>query len=215
MQQQTPASSIGRPKGGRPRKNYDHLIGATRNYLLINAIYRANNELFAAATCTRCGTLHDCRLRDVLSGHTKSCKCLRPHQYLVNIATLADRIPEHRLADMWAEHFAGAGRWAIATANRLAVEVVDFALRRYQRILDRIIGTGHALRTAARAVPAKVAEYLKKAEIRVQNVLSRARAAEAASEKAGKAWEWTMRRWMREESAKYKPLHPDAVVEFV
>jgi hypothetical protein len=191
----------------------------------------ARNELRVAATCTRCGTHAECRLHDVLRGHTKSCKCLRPEQYLVNVSALADRIPEPKLARMWAKHFSGADRWAIATAYRLAVEVVDFGLRRYQQILDHIINTGHALMVACatptrsgqprQAVPAKVAEYLKKTEMRYQNIMRRARESEAERKAGDKAWDWKMREWWKEQQdskinidLRALLMDPGTVVEF-
>ena len=140
-------------KGGRPRKSYDYLIGTVHHFLVIDRIFRrAQNEPYAATTCTRCGTHTECRLRDILSGHTKSCKCLRPEQYLTNIKVQADRLPEQKVAQIWSMHFSGADRWAIAIEHKLAVIVVDFALRRYQRILDRIINTGRALTMATQSV---------------------------------------------------------------
>ena len=219
MQNRTQAEMAGQShKGGRPRKSYDYLIGTTHNFLVIDRIFRGvKNEPYAGTTCTRCGKHTECRLRDVLSGHTKSCKCLRPEQYLTNIKTLCDRLPEQKVAQMWSMHFAGAGRWAIATAHKVAVIVVDFALRRYQRFLDRVISSGFALwiaKQTAHPVPAQVTEYLLKSECRVLNIFRRARAAEAEMDARCRAWEWMMRQWMRD-NMHLIPIDSDAVVEFV
>src|ERR1035437_638204 len=160
----TPVKSVDQSnKGGRPRKSYDHLIGTTHNFLVIDRIFRdAEHEPRADTTCTRCGTHTECRLRDILKGHTKSCKCLRPEQYLINVKDQAARLPEQKVAEMWSMHYAGATRWDIAWKHKLAVVVVDFALRRYQRFLDGYTTRGLALWLAEQtiqAVPAKVAEY--------------------------------------------------------
>ena len=219
MQDRTPAENGGQSsKGGRPRKSYDHLIGTDHNFLVIDRVFRGvKNEPYAGTTCIRCGTRTECRLRDVLSGHTKSCKCLRPEQYLTNIRTLADRLPDQKLAQMWSMHFAGSGRWAIATAHKVAVIVVDFALRRYQRSLDRVISSGCALwivKETINAVPAQVTEFLLKSECRVLNIFRRARAAEAEVDARCRAWEWMIRQWMRD-NMHIKLIDSDAVVEFV
>jgi hypothetical protein len=219
MQNRTPTKNAGQAsKGGRPRKSYDYLIGTAHNFLVIDRIFRGDkNEPYAATTCIRCGTRTECRLRDILSGHTKSCKCLRPEQYLTNIKTLADRLPDQKLAQMWSMHFAGSGRWAIATAHKVAVIVVDFALRRYQHSLDRVISSGYAswiVKETINAVPAQVTEYLQKSECRVLNIFRRARAAEAEVDARCRAWEWMMRQWMRD-NMHLIPIDSDAVVEFV
>ena len=206
MQNGPAVATAGRTnKGGRPRKSYDYLIG------------RAQNEPYAATTCTRCGTHTECRLRDILSGHTKSCKCLRPEQYLTNIKVQADRLPEQKVAQIWSMHFSGADRWAIAIEHKLAVIVVDFALRRYQRILDRIINTGRALTMATQSVTPQVREYLRKAEYRFQNLLRRASISWAESEKDIRAWERMQRRYDRDHPTDHwwMRLGPDVEVEFL
>jgi hypothetical protein len=155
-------------------------------------------------------------LRDILSGHTKSCKCLRPEQYLTNVGSQADQLPEQKVAQIWSMHFSGAGRWAIAIEHKLAVIVVDFALRRYQRILDGIINTGRALLMATRAVTPQVRDYLRKAEYRFQNALRRASERAVESDKACRAWEWMMRRYIRDHAQEWHtPIGPDDEVEFL
>jgi len=204
-------------KGGRPRKCYDYLIGTVHHFLVIDRIFRrAQNEPYAATTCTRCGTHTECRLRDILSGHTKSCKCLRPEQYLTNVGSQADQLPEQKVAQIWSMHFSGAGRWAIAIEHKLAVIVVDFALRRYQRILDGIINTGRALLMATRAVTPQVRDYLRKAEYRFQNVLRRASERAVESDKTCRAWERMMRRYIQDHAQEWHtPIGPDDEVEFL
>ena len=205
-------------KGGRPRKCYDYLIGTVHHFLVIDRIFRrAQNEPYAATTCTRCGIHTECRLRDILSGHTKSCKCLRPEQYLANVGAQADQLPEQKVAQIWSMHFSGAGRRAIAIEHKLAVIVVDFALRRYQRILDGIINTGRALLMATRAVTPQVRDYLRKAEYRFQNLLRRASIRWAETEKAAEAWERMQRRYDRDHPKDYWWMHvsPHDEVEFL
>ena len=219
MQNGAAAESAGRTsKGGRPRKCYDHLIGTVHHFLVIDRIFRrAQNEPHAATTCARCGTHTECRLRDILSGHTKSCKCLRPEQYVTNIKVQADRLPEKKVPQIWSMQFSGAGRWAIAIEHKLAVIVVDFALRRYQRVLDWIINTGRALIMAMLAVTPQVHEYLRKAECRFQNIVRRASEGEAETDKAFRAWERMWRWYDREHPKDYWWMHigPHDEVEFL
>lgn len=204
-------------KGGRPRKSYDFLIGTVHHFLVIDRILRrAHNEPYAATTCTRCRAHTECRLRDILSGHTKSCKCLRPEQYLTNVESQAARLPEQKVAQIWSMHFSGAGRWAIAIEHKLAVIVVDFALRRYQRILDGIINTGRALLMATRAVTPQVRDYLRKAEYRFQNLLRRASERAAESDKDCRAWERMIRRYIRDHAQEWHtPIGPHDEVVFL
>jgi hypothetical protein len=94
---------------------------------------------------------------------------------------------------------------------------VNFALRRYQRSLDRVISSGYALwivKQTINAVPAQVTEYLRKSECRVLNIFRRARAAEAEVDARCRAWEWMMQQWMRDNLHPI-PIDSDAVVEFV
>ena len=96
------------------------------------------------------------------------------------------------MAQIWSMHFSGAGRRAIAIEHKLAVIVVDFALRRYQRILDGMMTPGRALLMATRAVTPQVRDYLRKAEYRFQNVLRRASERAVESNKTCRAWERMM-----------------------
>lgn len=203
-------------KGGRPRKSYDNLIGTTHNFLFIERIFRGvKDEPYAATTCTRCGTHTECRLRDILNGHTKSCKCLRPEQYLINVEDQAERLPEEKVATIWSMHYAGATREDIAWEHKLAVVVVDFALRRYQRFLDYYTTRGLALLLADQiihAVPAKVAEYLRKSEYRVQNIFRRCKERQPEIEAKEKAQERRDRQYGRDHS-KFIAFDPDAEKE--
>jgi hypothetical protein len=213
----TPVKSADQPnKGGRPRKSYDYLIGTTHNFLVIDRIFRgAEHEPYADTTCTRCGTHTECRLRDILKGHTKSCKCLRPEQYLINVNDQAERLPEQKVAEMWSMHYAGATRWDIAWKHKLAAVVVDFALRRYQRFLDGYTTRGLALWLAEQtiqAVPAKVAEYLRKSELRVQNIFRRARNAEAEANARFRVEDRIFRQYMSDHS-QFIPFDPTAELE--
>jgi hypothetical protein len=176
-------------KGGRPRKSYDFLIGTVHHFLVIDRILRrAHNEPYAATTCTRCRAHTECRLRDILSGHTKSCKCLRPEQYLTNVESQAARLPEQKAAQIWSMHFSGAGRWAIAIEHKLAVIVVTPQVR----------------------------EYLRKAEYRFQNLLRRASERAAQSDKDCRAWERMIRRYIRDHAQEWHtPIGPHDEVVFL
>jgi hypothetical protein len=141
---------------------------------------------------------------------------LRPEQYLTNVGAQADLLPEQKVAQLWSMHFSGTGRWAIAIEHKLAVIVVDFALRRYQRILDKIINTGRALLMAARAVTPQVREYLRKAEYRIQNILRRASERAAESDKDCRAWERMIRRYIRDHAHGWQtPIGPHDEVVFL
>ena len=60
MQNGAEAESSSRTgKGGRPRKSYDSLVGTVHHFLVIDRILRrAQNEPYAATTCTRCRRPH-------------------------------------------------------------------------------------------------------------------------------------------------------------
>jgi hypothetical protein len=98
------------PKGGRPCVGYTSVIGTVpaRSFLRVDKLFRdANMRLMAEATCARCdktgkvcGIRIVCRLRDILSGYTKSCKCLRPVQYLINVSAQAEKIPWSHLGEI-------------------------------------------------------------------------------------------------------------------
>ena len=150
----------------------------------------------------------------------------RPHEELQVLAAgavrhkrkvQADRLPEQKVAQIWSMHFSGAGRWAIAIEHKLAVIVVDFAIRRYQRVLDWIINTGRALIMSMRAVTPEVHAYLRKAECRFQNILRRASERWAETEKAAEAWERMQRRCNRDHPKDNPWMHigPHDEVEFL
>lgn len=164
--------------GGRPTREYLETVGTTPSgsFLHIDRLFRdASRRLMAAATCTLCGKQTQCRLVDILTGHTRSCKCLRPKQYVINVSTLANQIPWSRLGRIWCAHLAGRGRCALAKTFHYAVIVIDIALRRYQRWVDEIRA---ALKNEpddmpkehrGLSIPQKVIDFLRRASIRFQN----------------------------------------------
>ena len=212
--------------GGRPEVDYSQWVGTTHFGLKILRVFRTGIKKAGPRVETvcigqdeqgkACGAItSDARLRDVLRGHTKSCKCRRVSVFKKNINKQVDRLKQPVIAAMWSAHFDGATRKTIAFTHRVIAPVVDFAIRRYQKILDGCLSRGRALATATANVPARASEYLRKAEARVQNKLSRARLEEAVIDLECRVWGWKMREWMKNDWDKLSPhITPFQVCEF-
>ena len=67
MQNGAEVESAGRTgKGGRPRKSYDFLIGTVHHFLVIDRnLRRAQNEPYAATTCTSVRHTHRVPFADI------------------------------------------------------------------------------------------------------------------------------------------------------
>lgn len=125
------------PQGrGRPPQDYSKLVGTTIRQLYILGAWTTASGPVVRASCLDCGTETEARLRDIRSGHTKTCGCRRAEVYRQLCEQRVDQLSDKTIARIWAERFEGSSRLSVSTSFKLPVGVVDFASRKYQRILD-------------------------------------------------------------------------------
>ena len=136
-------------KRGRPRQDFSQHVGYVGPLgLIIEGIRetgpRAREGPHVDAVCLRCGEHSKPRLRDVLSGHSKSGGCRKKECFLAFCDRVVAGLDESVPAGVWACRYAGMTRTATAAKFNLAYPIADAALRKYQTKLDAMIAEGVA-----------------------------------------------------------------------
>lgn len=131
-------------KRGRPRKDYSSEINQEYHGHRIEKVIRSKNDGKAGpkvrTRCIRCGKPNPPplpRLRDVKSGHTQSCGCLRRDMFIERWEKKVDQLGESVVAEIW-NFCQSASRQKAATSFELHQRAVDFSLIRYKRKLDSL-----------------------------------------------------------------------------
>jgi len=135
----------------RPRQ--DHSSEIDKEYpaadgqcgLVIKSIsgYDNHGHVMVICQCTRCGKKAEKpqRLTAVRSGHSTSCGCKKRQNYSDNANRQVDKLAPETVAEYWDRVQTGESSKKIASANEIAKQTVDFAIRRYQQRLDSLSET--------------------------------------------------------------------------
>lgn len=132
---------------GRPPKNYSVEIGQVYGRSRIVAIVeglRARVGVEVRAVCLDCGKFYITRLRRLKRGETKTCGCLKKWHYRNRLAKQVSKLTPKTLEGCWLARRFNLTRCETAAKFKLAVPIVDEAVRAYQAKLDGLAEDGTA-----------------------------------------------------------------------
>jgi len=134
---------------GRPRGNYARYIGfegplGLRVESIVDEPSRAHTGPRVVAVCTLCGEHSTPRLRDLLSGHSKSGGCRKRRCFIEYCDRVVSRMDQSVVEEVWAARYQNMTRRAAASEKNLPYAIVDAAQRAYEAKLNRMIEEGAA-----------------------------------------------------------------------